>query len=82
MDTANQAQDVTVNGQMFHVYCGPTARCNHKRLHKHPAESPTYGLHEEINIEHARTTFRKIVKLSINNYFVGLVHKHHIINEI
>ena len=36
---------------------------------------PSRGL----NIEHARTTFRKLVKLSIN-YIVSLVHKHHITN--
>ena len=32
-----------------------------------------------INIEHARTI---LVKLSINNHIVGLIHKNHILNEI
>ena len=39
---------------------------------------PSRGL----NVQHARTAFRKFVELSINNDIVGLVHKHHIINEI
>ena len=53
-----------------------------RRPWQHPGDSPIYILHEdEIQNMRERPSV-KFVKLSINNHIVGLVHKHHIINEI
>ena len=47
---------------------------------QYPGQPPTYILHKDKKLEHARTIF--CVELSINNHIVGLVHKNHTRHQV